>query len=280
MQVFHTLEELQKFQSKLKEQQHDLGFVATMGALHAGHMGLLHRAQAENQATIVSIFVNPTQFNNAEDLEKYPRRTDADLSYLEKEGATAVFIPSVAEVYGDEVKPDHLDLQGLDQGMEGDYRPGHFPGVVAVVRRLFEMIKPQRAYFGEKDFQQLQIVRLMARHYKLPVEVIGCETERYESGLAMSSRNYRLSAEGMQEASIIYREMIWARANYQDYKPDGLRKAIQDHFEASDLNLEYIDFADTESMEKVKDWQKHRAVRVFIGAFCEGVRLIDNLDLY
>lgn len=280
MRVFRTQNELQLFNQELAQAGKELGFVATMGALHAGHMSLLHQAQAENQATIVSIFVNPTQFNNSEDLEKYPIRTDEDLALLKKEGATAVFLPSVSEVYGNKVEADDLDLIGLDKGMEGEFRPGHFPGVAAVVRRLFELIKPQRAYFGEKDFQQLLIVKHMAQVYQLPVEVIGCETERYPSGLAMSSRNFRLSPDGLASADIIYKQMIWARENYQDYSPGDLKAAIVDHFENSNLELEYIEFADANSMKMVSDWEQHSAVRVFIAAYCEGVRLIDNIALY
>lgn len=280
MRVFRTHQELQQFNEELAREGKDLGFVATMGALHAGHMGLLRRAQAENQATIVSIFVNPTQFNNPEDLEKYPIRTDEDLALLEKEGATAVFLPSVKEVYGDRVESDSLDLIGLDKGMEGEFRPGHFPGVAAVVRRLFKLIQPQRAYFGEKDFQQLLIVKHMAKVYKLPVEVIGCETERYPSGLAMSSRNFRLSPEGMEKSDIIYKQMIWAQDNYLDNSPADLRKAIKEHFAQSSLELEYIEFADADTMKIVESWEQHSAVRVFIAAYCEGVRLIDNHTLY
>lgn len=280
MRVFHTLSEVRDFQQELAEQSKDLGFVATMGALHEGHMGLLHQAAAENHATIVSIFVNPTQFNNPEDLEKYPIRTEEDLKLLKKEGATAVFLPSVDEVYGDEVKPDPMDLKGIDHGMEGEFRPGHFPGVAAVVRRLFEMIRPTRAYFGDKDFQQVLIVKLMAEHYQLPVEVIGCPTLRYESGLAMSSRNFRLSQQGIEEAAIIYREMIWAQANYQSLSPIDLKAAIQEHFTSSNLELEYVEFADAKTMAFVEDWSQHKEVRTFIAAYCEGVRLIDNLSLY
>lgn len=280
MRVFRTQQELQQFNEELGREGKELGFVATMGALHAGHMGLLHQAQAENQATIVSIFVNPTQFNNPEDLEKYPVRTDQDLKLLEQEGATAVFLPSVHEVYGERVEAEPIDLMGLDIGMEGEFRPGHFPGVAAVVRRLFEMIKPQRAYFGEKDYQQLLIVKYMARVYQLPVEVIGCETERYPSGLAMSSRNFRLSKEGLEKSEIIYREMTWCQSNYQNFSPVELKEAVQRHFKKSTLELEYIEFADAESMKIVGDWKQHTHVRVLIAAYCEGVRLIDNLSLY
>lgn len=280
MQVFHRVSELSVFQQELQEKGYSLGFVATMGALHEGHLTLLRQANRDNEASIVSIFVNPTQFNNPEDLDKYPRRTDEDLELLKAEGATAVFMPSVEEMYGTQVQSEEIDLAGLDQGMEGEFRPGHFPGVATVVKRLFEVIKPQRAYFGNKDYQQVLVVERVARIFNLPVEVIGCETARYPSGLAMSSRNFRLSSQGMEEAAIIYHEMTWASQNYQNFSPAKLRKSIQEHFAESSLDLEYIEFADARTMQKVQDWQDHEAVQVFVAAFCEGVRLIDNRNLY
>lgn len=280
MQVFHKASELSVFQQELQSEGHSLGFVATMGALHEGHLTLLRRANQENEASIVSIFVNPTQFNNPEDLEKYPRRTDEDLALLQAEGATAVFMPSVEEMYGSEVASEPIDLIGLDQGMEGEFRPGHFPGVATVVKRLFEMIKPQKAYFGNKDFQQFLVVQHVAKVFNLPVEVVGCDTARYPSGLAMSSRNFRLSAKGMEDAAIIYREMQWAAKYYKEYSPLGLKETIRRHFANSPLELEYIEFADASSMVLVEDWNQHPEVRTFIAAFCEGVRLIDNTSLY
>lgn len=280
MQVFHRVSDLEVFQQDLRQKGHSLGFVATMGALHEGHLTLLRRAKAENEASIVSIFVNPTQFNNPEDLAKYPRRTDEDLALLEAEGATAVFMPSVEEMYGTSVVSEDIDLIGLDKGMEGEFRPGHFDGVATVVKRLFEMIKPQKAYFGNKDYQQVRVVQHVAAHFKMPIEVIGCDTARYPSGLAMSSRNFRLSEQGMEEAGIIYREMQWAAANYQNFSPKDLEAEITDHFAKSNLDLEYIAFADAHTMQQVEDWSQHQTVRVFIAAFCEGVRLIDNTSLF
>lgn len=280
MQVFQRVADWAGFQQELSAKGQSLGFVATMGALHEGHLTLLRRSIKENDASVVSIFVNPTQFNNPEDLENYPRRTEEDLALLEECGATAVFMPTVEEMYGDSVKSENIDLEGLDIGMEGEFRPGHFDGVATVVKRLFQIIKPQKAYFGNKDYQQVQIVKLVARHFKLPVEVIGVSTARYESGLAMSSRNYRLSEAGMQEAAIIYREIKWAAAHYKEYQPQELKEIIAGHFEESSLELEYVEFADARSMKRVEDWAQHSKVRVLMAAFCEGVRLIDNTDLY
>lgn len=280
MQVFHRVSDLELFQQDLQKKGHSLGFVATMGALHEGHITLLRRAQAENDASIVSIFVNPTQFNNPEDLAKYPHRTDEDLALLAAEGASAVFMPSVEEMYGSEVVSEAIDLMGLDKGMEGEFRPGHFDGVATVVKRLFEMIKPQKAYFGNKDYQQVKVVQHVATHFNMPIEVIGCDTARYPSGLAMSSRNFRLSAQGMEDAALIYREMTWAANNYQNFSPQALKEQLAEHFTHSKLDLEYIAFADAESLQLVEDWFQHQSVRIFIAAFCEGVRLIDNSNLF
>ena len=280
MQVFQRITELTGFQQELRSKGHSLGFVATMGALHEGHLTLLRRSLEENDASIVSIFVNPTQFNNSEDLEKYPRRTDEDLALLREAGATAVFMPSVEEMYGSDVKSEEIDLIGLDIGMEGEFRPGHFQGVATVVKRLFEFIKPQKAYFGNKDYQQVLIVQHVARIFNLPVDVIGVSTARYESGLAMSSRNYRLSEQGMKDAAIIYREMKWAGEHYQKFSPSELKNEVAEHFKQSSLELEYIEFADSQSMKIVENWSEHQSVRVLMAAYCEGVRLIDNTSLY
>lgn len=280
MQVFRHLHDLRNYRTKLRREGQTLGFVPTMGALHQGHLALVKRALSENNASIVTIFVNPTQFNNAEDLEKYPRREVEDLRLLEGIGNSIVFMPSVEEVYGTQVNSDPFDLHGLDRGMEGDHRPGHFQGVATIVKRFFEMIEPERAYFGEKDYQQLRIVQQVAVDYQLPVEVIGCETERYPSGLAMSSRNYRLSEQGLQAAVIIYEQMQYAIHHHKNYSPAELSAAIEAAFAKSSLELEYVSFADADTMDIVEDWQNHRRVRIFIAAFCEGVRLIDNLCLY
>lgn len=280
MQVFRHLHDLRNYRTKLRREGQTLGFVPTMGALHQGHLALVKRALSENSASIVTIFVNPTQFNNAEDLEKYPRREEEDLKLLEGIGNSIVFMPSVEEVYGTQVNSDPFDLRGLDRGMEGDHRPGHFQGVATIVKRFFEMIEPERAYFGEKDYQQLRIVQQVAVDYQLPVEVIGCETERYPSGLAMSSRNYRLSEQGLQAAVIIYEQMQYAIHHHKNYSPAELSAAIEAAFAKSSLELEYVSFTDADTMDIVEDWQNHRRVRIFIAAFCEGVRLIDNLCLY
>ena len=279
MQVFKSAQELSNFYNSVSSVGKSLGFVATMGALHEGHLALAEQSQSENDFTIVSVFVNPTQFNNPEDLEKYPRKDEQDIAMLSAIKVDAVFLPSVEEMYGKEVSSESIDLIGLDKGMEGDYRPGHFQGVATVVRRLLKMIKPTRAYFGEKDYQQLRIIKHVAEIFKLDSEIIGVETQRYPSGLAMSSRNFRLSAQAMDEARIIYQSMQWAKDNYLIYRPQALKEAITKRFAQSSLVLEYVDFADDTDMKKITDWQEAKSVRIYIAALCEGVRLIDNLSI-
>ncbi len=279
MQVFKSAQELSIFHNGIFSDGKSLGFVATMGALHEGHLALAQQSQRENDYTIVSIFVNPTQFNNPEDLAKYPRKDEQDMAMLSEIKVDAVFLPSVEEMYGTEVSSESIDLIGLDQGMEGDYRPGHFQGVATVVKRLLKMIKPTRAYFGEKDYQQLRIIQHVADIFKLDSEIIGVKTQRYPSGLAMSSRNFRLSPKALDQSKIIYETMRWAKDNYREFRPDTLKQAIIERFAKSPLELEYIDFADDADMHKIKDWKDAKSIRIYIAALSEGVRLIDNLKI-
>ena len=199
MKIVHAIKDLQEALADLRAQGKTVGLVPTMGALHAGHASLVKRSVAENDATVVSVFVNPTQFNDKNDLTKYPRTLEADCRLLEQCGATVVFAPSVEEIYPE---PDmrHFSFPPLDTVMEGAYRPGHFNGVCQIVSKLFDLVKPDRAYFGEKDFQQLAIIREMVRQLKFPLQIVGCPIVREADGLALSSRNTRLSAEQRQQA--------------------------------------------------------------------------------
>ena len=199
MKVIHTIEDLQAGLSVLKAQGKKVGLVPTMGALHAGHASLVKRSVNENDVTVVSVFVNPTQFNDKNDLVKYPRTLEADCKLLEDCGATLVFAPSVEEMYPE---PDtrQFGYAPLDTVMEGAFRPGHFNGVCQIVSKLFDAVKPHRAYFGEKDFQQLAIIREMVRQMKFDLEIVGCPIVREEDGLALSSRNARLSSDERENA--------------------------------------------------------------------------------
>jgi pantoate--beta-alanine ligase len=280
MQIIKDAQQARAFRAACTRAGQKLGFVPTMGALHEAHLALAKQSQRDNEATLVSIFVNPTQFNNPEDLEKYPRRVESDLEGLEKAGVDAVYLPSVDDIYGQQVESEPLDLAGLDRGMEGTYRPGHFPGVATVIKRFFEILQPDRAYFGEKDYQQLRVVQHVTQQHQLGVEVIGCETVRTAQGLAMSSRNYRLSKQGWQDALIIPRALEWARQNHALHAPPGLKEGVKNFFTESPLNLEYVEIADAETMRPLQHWTAVAHARIFLAAFCEGVRLIDNQKLF
>lgn len=210
MEIVHTIKDLQAALAALRAQGKTVGLVPTMGALHAGHASLVKRCVAENDAAVVSVFVNPTQFNDKNDLAKYPRTLDADCRLLEQCGAAFAFAPSVEEMYPE---PDtrQFSYAPLDTVMEGKYRPGHFNGVCQIVSKLFEAVKPDRAYFGEKDFQQLAIIREMVRQLKFPLQIVGCPIVREEDGLALSSRNARLSAEERQQALKISQTLFASR---------------------------------------------------------------------
>lgn len=279
MQVFHSAEEIRQYRDYNRQQGLSLGFVPTMGALHEAHLALSRRAQAENNLAVVSIFVNPTQFNNPEDLERYPRRSEADLALLRRAGMDAVLMPSVSEIYGDQVKSEDLDLAGLDQGMEGEYRPGHFAGVATVIRRFFELLQPTRAYFGEKDYQQLRVIEHLNHSLKLGVSVVGCPTERNAQGLALSSRNFRLSEQGLRDAEAIYRAEDWARSQWGKLSPQAIKEGVWQALAASPLRPEYLEIADTRNMQSIEAAAAGQKARIFVAAYCEEVRLIDNLSL-
>ncbi len=207
MKVFKTKKELKTYFKEFRSENSKIGFVPTMGALHKGHLSLLEKSIENNDITIASIFVNPTQFNKKEDLENYPRTLESDLSLLESISCDVVFIPSVKEIYTNTVTSSHFNFDGLETLMEGKYREGHFNGVGTIVKKLFEIILPTNAYFGEKDFQQLQIIRKMVEKTALDVTVVCCATHRETSGLAMSSRNARLTTEEKEAATIIYKTL-------------------------------------------------------------------------
>lgn len=272
MKVFRTVVELQQYRA-----QHDVevcGFVPTMGALHAGHIALVERSVSECDMTVVSVFVNPTQFNDPRDLERYPRTERADLELLEAAGATVVFAPSVVEVYPE---PDfrQFDFGVLEKVMEGASRPGHFNGVAQVVSRLFEIVKPDRAYFGEKDFQQLAIIRAMVGMLDLPVEIRGCEIVRADDGLAMSSRNMLLSAQQRQAAPHIY-DVLCRMALKKGGVSDLEAWAACEIDKSPYLECEYVKIVNPHTLqEPAQDDPWH----VCVAVRCGEIRLIDNLAI-
>lgn len=254
------------------------GFVPTMGALHEGHISLVKRCRKECDTVVVSIFVNPTQFNDQNDLVKYPRTPEADLALLEKAGVDCVFMPEVDEIYP-EKDTRVFGFGELEQVMEGEHRPGHFNGVAQVVSRLFDIVKPDKAYFGEKDFQQLAIIRKMAEQLGLSLEIVGCPIERGADGLALSSRNARLNAKQREEAPMIYKTLKDAVGLKAEMNVNQLEKWISDKInECPELKTEYISIADAATLQPVDSWDKTREERVFAAVWAGDVRLIDNIE--
>ena len=263
------------------EKKSKIGFVPTMGALHSGHLSLIERAVLENEIVVVSIFVNPTQFNNSTDLEKYPRTPSQDLSLLENfKTELFVYLPEISDLYGDEIVAKHYNFGGLENEMEGKHRQGHFDGVGTVLDRFFRIINPDKAYFGEKDFQQLQIVKKLVAIEKLPIDIVGCPILRETSGLAMSSRNERLSTKQKKEAIIIYKVLNEVKENFHLLSIANLNQMVMERFlQNPEINLEYFEIAEEKTLKTAVRKNKNSQYRAFIAAFMGDVRLIDNMPL-
>ncbi|MCF6350082.1 MAG: pantoate--beta-alanine ligase [Flavobacteriaceae bacterium] len=277
MKVFTTIELLQGKITSFKNDQ-SIAFVPTMGALHKGHLSLIKKAKKENDFVVVSIFVNPTQFNNEVDLIKYPKTLEADLKLLKKIKCDFVFTPSIKEIYTTKINAQYFDFGGLENEMEGTFRKDHFNGVATIVKRLFEIVKPNVAYFGEKDFQQLQIIKKLVALEKLPIKIIGCKIFREKDGLAMSSRNIRLTKTHRKAAPFIYKILKKAKKKFIKKNADEVIKWVYKKFEKqTNLKLEYFIIATETSLKKssVKDIK----LRAFIAVFAGDVRLIDNISL-
>lgn len=256
-----------------------IGFVPTMGALHAGHRSLVERARRECATVVVSVFVNPTQFNDKTDLKNYPRTPEADLRLLEEVGADYVFMPSVEEVYPE---PDTrtFDFGMIDKVMEGATRPGHFNGVAQVVSRLFDLVKPAKAYFGEKDFQQIAVIREMVRQLRIPVEIIPCPIVRGEDGLALSSRNTLLDTDHRTAAPYIYKVLKAAVEKSHQTTPDQLAAWVTAQVESNPLlKVIYFQVVDAATMQQVRTWEESPAVQGCIAVQAGDIRLIDNIKL-
>ena len=274
---------LRPFIDGLKKQGQSIGFVPTMGALHRGHLALVERSLHENDHTVVSIFVNPTQFDRKQDLETYPRFPEKDLALLEKlDPEMIVYLPVAEDLYGGPVQREHFDLDGLDRVMEGRHRPGHFDGVATVVKLLFEAVRPDRAYFGEKDFQQLRIIQTLARKLNLPLQIVPVEIQREADGLAMSSRNLRLSEAHRKAAPEIHRLLNLAREMaLQGQNPEVIKKEINNRFKQNPLlELEYFEIADEQTLQPARTFEPGKKYRAFTAVFAGDVRLIDNMPLY
>jgi pantoate--beta-alanine ligase len=277
MKIVHTIKELQAELTILKTQDKKVGLVPTMGALHAGHASLVKRSAKENDVTVVSVFVNPTQFNDKNDLLKYPRTLDADCKLLEANGCSFVFAPSVEEMYPE---PDTrtFSFAPLDTVMEGAFRPGHFNGVAQIVSKLFDAVKPHRGYFGEKDFQQLAIIREMVKQLNYDIEIVGCPIIREEDGLALSSRNARLSAEEREIALKISQTLFKSRTFAADHSVNETIRFVEESIAAErGLRLEYFKLVDGNTLQDIEDWADTSYAVGCITVFCGDVRLIDNI---
>ena len=280
MKVFKTKTELKTYFKEIRSENDKIGFVPTMGALHQGHLSLIKQSKENNHFTIASIFVNPTQFDKKEDLDNYPKTLESDLDLLEKAACDIVFAPSIEEIYHDNIVSIHFDFDGLENEIEGKYRAGHFNGVGTIVKTLFEIIAPTNAYFGEKDFQQLQIVRKMVKKSKLNVSVIGCPIYREESGLAMSSRNKRLSEKEKKAASIIYKVLKKVVEKSSSETISDIEQWVSVEFKNHPLfDLEYFTIADIETLKTVSKLSPNSQYRAFIAVYANTVRLIDNISI-
>ena len=279
MHVFPTIKELRAFLDEQKAAGKKVGFVPTMGALHKGHLSLMRKAKAENDLLVVSIFVNPIQFNNPDDLKKYPRDVESDKKLLESVGCDALFLPSEEEMYPEPATKAY-DFGTLATVMEGVFRPGHFNGVAVVVHKLFDIVQPDRAYFGEKDFQQLAIIKKLVEMENIPVEIIPCPIQREEDGLAMSSRNVRLTPEQRENAPFIYQKLLEAKLRKDVLCVNHLHQMIINLFEANEyFRLEYFEIVDDTNLQPVKSWDDNVGTVACVAAWMGDVRLIDNIRI-
>ncbi len=281
MPIFYGNAPLIAHLSSIKSAHSTIGFVPTMGALHAGHLALMQRSLQENEFTVVSIFVNPTQFNNSEDLAKYPRTLDEDVRKINAlSSEIIVYAPSVEAIYEGNPVSQSFDFDGLENQMEGKFRPGHFNGVGTIVKRLFEIVSPTHAYFGEKDFQQLQIVKKLVAKNNLGVNIVGCPIYREANQLAMSSRNERLSTEERTKASIIYTTLVEAKDKFQTENPATVTQHVQQTFKNNPMfTLEYFVIADEETLLACETKESNKKYRAFIAVFVNNIRLIDTISL-
>ena len=282
MRVYTSKVELTTFISTQSTPSFSLGFVPTMGALHAGHLSLVKAALAENSLVVVSVFINPTQFDNPNDLNNYPRTLTEDIQLLEtlSKSTILVYAPTIEDVYGSKIKVEHFDFGGLEFQMEGKFRKGHFDGVGTIVKCLFEIVKPNRAYFGEKDFQQLQIIKKMVEVTQLPVTIVACPIEREPNGLAMSSRNRRLSVKENEAALVVYKTLQSVKEKFQFENQSDISNWVTTQFSNHPiLELEYFQISDTETLAPIQHKNETKTYRAFIAVYAGDVRLIDNIAL-
>ena len=281
MPIFYGKAPLMDYMKSIKTVNSTVGFVPTMGALHQGHLALMQQSLLENEVTVVSIFVNPTQFTNPEDLAKYPRTFDADVQKLtDLNPKIVLYAPTVEDIYEGKPTSQSFDFDGLENQMEGKFRPGHFDGVGTIVKRLFEIVAPTNAYFGEKDFQQLQIVKKMVAKNYLPVNVIGCPIFRESNNLAMSSRNERLAPEERAEAALIHKTLAEAKEKFATNSISAVSEWVKRTFQDNPhFTLEYFTIADEQTLLSSSRKNKNKKYRAFIAVLVNNIRLIDTISL-
>ncbi len=281
MEIFKTKKPLLDFVERQKEMGKKIGFAPTMGALHEGHLSLYAKAREENDLVISSIFVNPTQFNNPQDLQKYPRNIEKDIKILEESGnVDALYIPEIPDIYPEVLESKDYDFDGLENEMEGKSRPGHFNGVGTVVEELFRQVKPDNAYFGDKDYQQLAIIKKLTEKLKLPIKIHGVPIFREKNGLAMSSRNQRLTAEEKEAAKIIYETLVKVNDWFRVITIPEINHRVKEIFDDQPgMKLEYFEIADETTLKQTDFFYKDKSYRAFIVVFVGDVRLIDNMHL-
>ena len=277
MQVYQTKEALLAF---LHEKKAALGLVPTMGALHAGHLSLVEKAVQENPLTVVSIFVNPTQFNNTNDLKNYPKNLADDLQILAPfANSIVVFAPTVEELYGAFVQTKNYQFGSLERFMEGAARAHHFQGVATVVEKLFTLVQPQKAYFGEKDFQQLQIIKALTNQKQWPIDIIGCPIVREPNGLAMSSRNTLLTTAQREQAALLSETLFWVTKNIKHLSVAALKEQVAQKCKQKGFDLDYFEIADTETLCPIDEIKPGKSYRAFMAGFMGQIRLIDNMSI-
>lgn len=282
MRVFNKNQSISDFLESLSTQNFSVGFVPTMGALHNGHLSLIKQAIDENDHVIVSIYINPTQFDDKHDLDKYPYNLEEDIKILKtiKNDKLSLFTPSNFEIYGKNISKENFNFEGLDQHMEGKFRPGHFAGVATVVKKLLEVVRPNKAYFGEKDYQQLLIVNKLAELLKFPVSIIGCPISRDENGLALSSRNSRLSTDDRLHSSVIYKNLLLAKDQLFTTEIANIKASVQEFFlNDPKMELEYFEIVEADNLESASKINKNTKYRALIAVHISNVRLIDNIAL-
>ncbi|KAA5827268.1 pantoate--beta-alanine ligase [Algibacter amylolyticus] len=282
MEIYSDKQQITLAIDGFKAKKLTVGMVPTMGALHEGHLQLVKKALVDNDRVVVSIFVNPTQFDNKDDLLKYPRTLENDVALLNTVSSTkiVVYAPTVEDMYGGNTVSQNFDFDGLEFEMEGKFRHGHFDGVGTIVKRFFDIVKPHKAYFGEKDFQQLAIIKKLVEKYNIPVQIVGCEIHRESNGLAMSSRNTRLSPKYKEAAPFIYKTLKAAKEKFGTKSATKVTEWVNAQFNKHDiLELEYFLISDIETLKPLKRKSKTKKYRAFIAVYANDIRLIDNIAL-